>query len=167
MTTPMTRTKRMPEKHLLEICKRKGISVATAESCTGGLVAKRITDVPGASSYFLMGVVAYSNHAKMQLLGVKQDTLLMFGAVSRETVKEMAMGILRLADADVGLGITGIAGPGGGTPEKPVGLVYLAVASRGGNIKTEKHIFRGKRHEIREKSATRGLELLILASENY
>lgn len=110
----------------------RGLAVATAESCTGGLLAKRITDVPGASAVFNLGVVTYSNAEKTKILGVAPDILNTVGAVSRETAIAMAEGIRALAVADFGLATTGIAGPDGGTPEKPVGLVYIALAFAGG-----------------------------------
>ena len=105
----------------------KKLKVAFAESCTGGLVAKRLTDISGSSAVFDCGVVSYANAIKEKLLGVNPETLRLYGAVSRETAREMALGIRRLAGADIGVGITGIAGPDGGTPEKPVGLVYVSV----------------------------------------
>lgn len=106
---------------------KAGKTLATAESCTGGLLAKRITDVSGASQVFEMGAVTYANRIKEKVLGVSHETLEAHGAVSEETAREMARGIRRAADSDLGVGITGIAGPGGGTPEKPVGLVYIAL----------------------------------------
>jgi nicotinamide-nucleotide amidase len=107
--------------------KARGLKLATAESCTGGLLASHITDIPGASEYFVEGVVSYADESKTALLGVKKATLQKYGAVSRETALEMARGIARRSGADFGVAITGIAGPGGGTPEKPVGTVHLAV----------------------------------------
>lgn len=105
----------------------RGMHLATAESCTGGLVAKRITDIPGSSAVFEMGVVTYSNEKKTQLLGVPEELLREYGAVSEQTARAMAQGVRRLAGSDFGIGITGIAGPDGGTEEKPVGLVYIAL----------------------------------------
>lgn len=113
--------------HIVELLKSKNKTVAFAESCTGGLMAKRLTDIPGSSAVFPMGVVAYANQAKMDLLGVKASTLEKYGAVSEECAIEMARGVWRLSGASYGVGITGIAGPGGGTAEKPVGLCYMAV----------------------------------------
>lgn len=106
----------------------QGKTLATAESCTGGLLAKRLTDVSGASGVFHMGVVTYANEAKEQLLGVPHDVLLAHGAVSKETAQAMAQGIVKASGSDLGIGITGIAGPEGGTPEKPVGLIYIALS---------------------------------------
>lgn len=116
------------EQTVVELLLCKGKKLATAESCTGGLLSKRITDISGASSVFEMGCVTYANSVKEQLLGVPAEVLLRFGAVSPETAKAMAQGIVQLSGADLGIGITGIAGPLGGTPEKPVGLVYIALS---------------------------------------
>ena len=101
------------------------ISIACAESCTGGMFAQTITDIPGISAVFDRGIVTYSNKAKMEELGVKESTLEQFGAVSKETAQEMAMGIQKVAGTDIGVSVTGVAGPGGGTDRKPVGLVYV------------------------------------------
>ena len=106
----------------------KGLHLATAESCTGGLVAKRLTDVPGASEVFEMGAVTYSNDVKSMLLGVPEELFPAYGAVSEPVARAMAEGVRKKAGASLGLGITGLAGPGGGTPEKPVGLVYMALS---------------------------------------
>jgi nicotinamide-nucleotide amidase len=111
-----------------------GLTLAVAESCTGGLLSHRLTNTPGSSEYFLGGLVTYSNALKMKLLDVKPATLETHGAVSEETVREMAAGVRRNTGADVGIGITGIAGPGGGTKEKPVGLVYIGLAVEAGTI---------------------------------
>ena len=107
---------------------KKGLKIATAESCTGGLLAARITSEAGASACFDMGLITYSNQSKIQMLGVKEQTLHRYGAVSSQTALEMSEGIKKLSGADIGISVTGIAGPGGGTDEKPVGLVYIAVA---------------------------------------
>lgn len=112
--------------HLLRLA---NATLATAESCTGGLLAHLITEVPGSSDYFLGGVVSYSNAAKMVLLGVRESTLAEHGAVSEPTAREMAEGVRARFQSTIGVGITGIAGPGGGTPEKPVGLVYIGVST--------------------------------------
>ena len=121
---------------ILEFCSKLGrrltadaLTVATAESCTGGLLASVLTDVAGSSAYMLGGVVSYSNHAKMRLLGVQDATLQTHGAVSAESAAEMAQGVRRLLGSDIGLSTTGIAGPGGGTPDKPVGTVYLHLSA--------------------------------------
>lgn len=119
---------------LLDLCKAKKLMVATAESCTGGLVVGALTDIAGSSAVVDRGFVTYTNEAKHQMLGVPSDTLSKFGAVSRETAEAMARGALGNADADLVVAITGIAGPGGGSADKPVGLVHFAAASRGGRL---------------------------------
>ncbi len=141
------------------IAAEKKLTVATAESCTGGLVAARLVDWPGASAFFLEGAVTYSNAAKTARLDVKPETLAAYGAVSAETASEMAEGIARRAGADCAVSTTGIAGPEGGTPEKPVGLVYIG-ACAGGKATAERCLFSGGRAEIREQSAYRALEAL-------
>jgi nicotinamide-nucleotide amidase len=119
---------------LLDLCKSKKLMVATAESCTGGLVAGALTDIAGSSAVVDRGFVTYTNAAKHQMLGVPNATIERHGAVSRETAEAMVRGALVHANADLAVSITGIAGPGGGTADKPVGLVHFAVASRGGNL---------------------------------
>lgn len=119
------------EIQLSAILTERHLTLVTAESCTGGLVSSRITDVPGSSVYFLGGIVAYSYEAKASLLGVSWDTLNSKGAVSRETVIEMARGARRVFDADIAVSVSGIAGPGGGTDEKPVGTVWIGLATPG------------------------------------
>ena len=137
-------------------------TVSTAESCTGGMIASTIVDVPGASDCFNEGYVTYSNEAKMKNLGVKDSTLLAHGAVSIETATEMAKGVRVKAKSDFGLSSTGIAGPGGGSPQKPVGLVFIACAY-GDNKCTVKELhLKGNRTEVR-KSATK--EALLLLEE--
>lgn len=120
------------ESVVVEKLKERHMTVAFAESCTGGLISKRITDVPGASEVFGFGFCTYANEAKMKILGVKEETLASHGAVSEETASEMAQGALKVSGADIAVAVTGIAGPGGGTPEKPVGLVYMGVATKDG-----------------------------------
>lgn len=127
------------EKALGELCKSRGIMITTAESCTGGTVASRITSVPGSSTYFTGGVVSYSNELKMSLLKVNSGTLQTFGAVSEQTVREMVQGALKLTGADAAVSVSGIAGPDGGTEEKPVGTIWIAV---GNNDKTESFLIR-------------------------
>lgn len=137
------------------------LSVSVAESCTGGLLGKMITDIPGSSRYFWGGVLTYSNQAKESLLGVNPATLQKYGAVSRETALEMAWGVKRLSGTDMGVAITGIAGPEGGSEEKPVGLVYIAVA--GDNLEQVREMrFVGSRSAIRTLSAKSALDLLRL-----
>ncbi len=134
-------------------------SVATAESCTGGLLAGRLTEVPGSSDYFIEGVVTYSNEAKMRMLGVSQELLAEHGAVSEPVACAMAEGVRKLAGTTLGIGITGIAGPGGGSEEKPVGLVYMALASENG-VTARKFIFPGDRQFIRTLAVNAALDLI-------
>lgn len=137
----------------------KGLKVAAAESCTGGLLGQRLTAQAGSSDYFAGGVVAYANEVKRALLGVPADVLERRGAVSRECALAMAEGARRALSADLGVAITGVAGPGGGTPQKPVGLVWIAVAGEGGTLAKELRLL-GGREQIRERSATAALNLL-------
>lgn len=138
------------------------MTLALAESCTGGLLSSAVTDVPGSSGYFLGSVVAYSNDVKESALGVRTLTLRKHGAVSRETALEMAKGVRRAFGADVSAAITGIAGPGGGTPEKPVGLVFIAV-TRGRSSETRRFVFKGGRKSIKKQSAEAALSMLAKA----
>ncbi|MCL1801530.1 MAG: competence/damage-inducible protein A [Promicromonosporaceae bacterium] len=141
--------------------KSAGLTIATAESCTGGLVASEITTVPGSSEVFGYGVVTYANSAKAEILGVRHGTLSQFGAVSEETAIEMAEGVRTLSGADIGVAITGIAGPDGGTPVKPVGLVWLGIASNRGVRTLELHLNRGfqdARDHIRRLATTHALQ---------
>lgn len=138
---------------------RRRRTLALAESCTGGLIAKRLTDVPGASAYFLAGAVTYADRTKEELLGVRRETLAAHGAVSEETAREMAEGARRAAAADYAVSVTGIAGPTGGTPEKPVGTVWICVAGPGGTDARRLQLA-GDREEIRERSAQAALALL-------
>ena len=141
-----------------------GRRLATAESCTGGWVAKGLTDVPGSSDWFECGYVCYSNAAKVRDLQVSPATLAQFGAVSEQAVREMAEGALRVTGANVALAVTGIAGPDGGTPAKPVGTVWFCAAARTGRVLeviAERQIFPGDRAAVRGCSVRHGLELLI------
>ena len=138
-----------------------GKAVATAESCTGGWVAKALTDIPGSSAVFHYGVVSYSNGAKEHILGVQNATLEEHGSVSESIVAEMAEGILKLSGSDIAVAVSGIAGPDGGTAEKPVGTVWFAWAIRdGGKIRTETHLenFAGDRELIRELTVVHALQ---------
>jgi len=137
----------------------KRLTLAIAESCTGGLASALITNVPGSSSYFKGGVIAYSNDIKVDILGVSSKTIERFGAVSKNTASEMAIGVRRLIKADIGLSITGIAGPTGNTEKKPIGLVYIAL-SREGEIITKDFIFPGEREKIREQAAYYAIDLV-------
>jgi nicotinamide-nucleotide amidase len=144
----------------------KRLTLSCAESCTGGLVSHRLTNISGASRYFHGGIVAYSNQAKIDLLDVKEETLRQFGAVSRETCEEMAQGVALRFKTDLGLGITGVAGPTGGTKEKPVGLVYMSLFTKDETF-VKKYLLNGTREEIKQKSAELSLNLIrnILQSE--
>lgn len=144
------------------LCDRRKLKLATAESCTGGMIASAITDKPGSSSMFDYGFVTYANKAKIDLLGVNPRTLELKGAVSRETACEMAEGARIRAHADFGLSTTGIAGPTGGTPEKPVGLVYIGLSSHEGTQAQQFH-FLGSREEVREQATLAAMEMLLSA----
>lgn len=148
-------------KRLLDICKRKHLTVATAESCTAGLVAGTLTEVPGTSSILDRGFVTYSNQAKQDMLGVSAATLRSHGAVSGETAEEMVRGALANAPVDLAVSITGIAGPDGGSEEKPVGLVHLAAASRSGRYAhVEKRFGNIGRAEVRKQSVLQAFRML-------
>ncbi|MFQ5860797.1 MAG: CinA family protein [Dehalococcoidia bacterium] len=147
------------EHTLGELLKRRGLMLAVAESATGGRIADRLTNVSGSSAYFLGGVVAYDNQAKVRLLGVAQETLERFGAVSPETAQEMAQGVRTLFAAEVGLSSTGIAGPTGATPQKPVGLVFIGVASPRG-VHAQQFLCQGSREENKEAFTQAALTLL-------
>ena len=142
-------------------CKRRGVEVATAESCTGGGVATAITNISGSSKWFERGFVTYSNEAKKEMLGVSRDTLRKHGAVSEEVACEMAAGALKHSHADVSVAVTGIAGPTGGSRKKPVGLVWFAWGARGGAIQTCRFRFRGGRDAVRIQSVAVALQGLI------
>ena len=139
----------------------QGLRITTAESCTGGWIAKCLTDVPGASRWFGRGWVTYSNEAKMDLLGVSQQTLEAQGAVSEAVVREMAVGAISQSIAEVAVAVSGIAGPEGGTPDKPVGTVWLAWALPGGGTLAECAHFSGDREAIRRAAVKRALEGLL------
>jgi nicotinamide-nucleotide amidase len=147
---------------VLAACRARGLKVATAESCTGGLVAGALTDIAGSSDVVDRGFVTYSNEAKQQMLGVPAETLKRHGAVSRETAEAMARGALGKADADLVVAITGIAGPGGGSADKPVGLVHFAAASRGGKLAhAEMRYGDIGRAEVRRNSVLQALAMLM------
>lgn len=147
------------EKAVVDLLMANNLTVSTAESCTGGLLAARMINVPGASEVFKSGYITYSNKAKRKLLGVKKGLLEKHGAVSTAVAKEMARGTAIISKADVTVGITGIAGPDGGSEEKPVGLVYIACSVKG-NARTEEYRFSGSRQKIRESSVSAALELV-------
>jgi nicotinamide-nucleotide amidase len=154
------------EEQVGKLLRQQEMKLLLAESCTGGLVSHRITNVPGSSDYYLGGITAYANEAKERLLGVQHETLQHFGAVSRETAQEMANGIRRALAGDfppercIGVAVTGIAGPGGGTPEKPVGLVWFGLSAPDGNWAWQ-HIWQGSRLEVKEQSTEKALILLV------
>jgi nicotinamide-nucleotide amidase len=148
-------------RSLLDLCKARRLTIATAESCTGGLVAGALTEIAGSSAVVMCGFVTYSNDAKHELLGVKEDTLLNFGAVSKETALAMATGGLKRARTDLVVSITGIAGPGGATPGKPVGLVHFGAAARDGRVlHLEKRFGAIGRSVVRQRSVIEALKLL-------
>lgn len=142
----------------------RGWTLALAESCTGGKVGDRVTDVPGSSDYFIGSIVAYSYEAKERLLGVRHDTLYTYGAVSGETALEMARGARHALGADVAVAVTGIAGPGGGLPDKPVGTTWVAVSGREGES-VEKFLWSGDRDANKLRSAEAALALLLRVLE--
>ncbi|MEO8011393.1 MAG: CinA family protein [Dokdonella sp.] len=143
---------------IAEVLLSRGLSIVTAESCTGGWIAKVLTDIPGSSTWFECGVVAYSYEAKEALLGVQPQTIERNGAVSQETVVEMVSGALARYGATVAVAVTGIAGPGGETPGKPVGTVWIAWKRRGGYAKAELFHFDGDREAVRRQTVAAALE---------
>jgi PncC family amidohydrolase len=147
------------EVQLIQAFRRRGWTLALAESCTGGLIGHRLTNVPGSSDYFLGGIVAYAYEAKERLLGVRHQTLYQHGAVSRETAIEMARGARLALGADVGVSVTGIAGPTGGLPDKPVGLTWIAVSTRD-REQAQQFLWKGDRMANKEQSAEAALHLL-------
>ena len=163
----MSEELRLAATAVLDACRARGLKVATAESCTGGLVAGALTEIAGSSDVVDRGFVTYSNAAKQQMLGVPADTLREHGAVSAETAQAMARGALGKAGADIVVAITGIAGPGGGGPDKPVGLVHFAAAARSGKI-THAEMRYGDigRSEVRRKSVLQALAMLQEMAES-
>ena len=147
------------EYRIAALLEEKNIKVSTAESCTGGLVAAALVNVAGISNWFEEGYVTYSNTAKQKLLGVDKDTLEQFGAVSEQTARQMAIGAAKAAGCQAAVATTGIAGPDGGTDEKPVGLGYIGAVVRD-DVVIEKHIFKGDRADVRKQSTQAALELL-------
>lgn len=148
------------EKHVGDVLRGNKLSISVAESCTGGLISHRITNIPGSSDYFDRGVVVYSNTSKTQLLGVPKLIIESFGAVSNETAKAMAEGIKKMSGSDLGLAVTGIAGPGGASPSKPVGLVYISLASRKPTVVREFR-FMGERGDIKEQASEEALKMVL------
>jgi len=156
-------------RRVLDVCRANGLKVATAESCTGGLVAAALTEIAGSSDVVDRGFVAYSNAAKQTMLGVPAATLRRHGAVSRQTASAMAKGALAHSDADLAVAITGIAGPGGGSVRKPVGIVYLAALARDGRrVRREKRYGKIGRRKVRLRSVAEALAMLeLLAGGGY
>ncbi len=155
--------KEIEEIEVGNLLRSLGLKLAVAESCTGGLVAHRVTNVPGSSDYFLGGVIAYAYEAKVKLLGVSWDTLTQYGAVSRETVLEMARGARLALEADIGVSVSGIAGPGGGMPGKPVGLTWIGLSAgerAGGLEQARSFVFPGERLAVKEQAAEEALKML-------
>src|ERR1700754_5189404 len=149
-------------RSLLDLCRMRKLTIATAESCTGGLVAGALTDIPGSSDFINRGFVTYSNDAKRAMLGGEGSTLATFGAVSKETATQMAVRALERAGGDLAVSITGIAGPGGATPGNPVGLVHFAVAARDGRIIHREQRFGAiGRAAVRARSVGEGLRMLV------
>lgn len=147
-------------QRLADLLTERGITVATAESCTGGLIGDTLTSVPGSSAYYEGGVISYSNAMKQRFLNVAEETLEQHGAVSDQTAREMAKGIRDAAAVDIGIATTGVAGPGGGTPAKPVGLVYIALADSDG-VTVARHVFDGTRRENKEATCRTALQMLL------
>ncbi len=148
-----------PEELAGRLLEGRGMSLALAESCTGGMISARITEIPGSSAYFSGGVVAYDNRVKEKVLSVPAEELAVYGAVSEQVARSMASGVRTLLNTSIGLAVTGIAGPGGGTPGKPVGLVYAALDGPWGTLCRELRL-RGSRAEIRTATAAAALEML-------
>ncbi|MBO5742852.1 MAG: CinA family protein [Clostridia bacterium] len=155
----LLKTEKLKQK-LFELLKEKNLKISTAESCTGGMIGACLTSIPGISSYYGYGFVTYSNEAKQKLIGVKEETLKEFGAVSAQTVLEMAEGALNVSGSDIAVSVSGIAGPGGGTKEKPVGLVYIGLAFKN-KTSFNRFIFKGNRDEVRQQTVNSALEMII------
>ena len=145
---------------LVSLLRSRGKTMSTAESCTGGLIGASVTDIPGASEVYLGGIVSYSNDAKESILGVAHDTLSENGAVSEQTARQMAEGAVRVFGSDYSVAVTGIAGPGGATETKPVGLVYISVADGPRTVVT-RNVFKGDRQAVRESTVREACSLLI------
>jgi nicotinamide-nucleotide amidase len=152
-------------ERVLHACRKRGLKVATAESCTGGLVAATLTAIAGSSDVVERGFVTYANEAKREMLGVPWDALLGHGAVSDPVARAMAAGAIARSGADLAVSVTGVAGPGGGTAEKPVGLVHFGGARRGFDVVAERHVFPGDRDAIRRVSVITALTILASLAE--
>lgn len=156
----MTDTRTLAET-VLDLCRRRGWKLATAESCTGGMIAASLTDIAGSSDVVERGFVTYSNEAKTDLLGVPAVLIAQYGAVSEPVARAMALGALARAPVELAISVTGIAGPSGGSAEKPVGLVHFGAARKGGPVVTERLLFTGDRDSVRAQATRRALELMI------
>lgn len=163
----MTNTTTQQAKQLAELFLKSSTKLVTAESCTGGGLAEILTRISGSSAWYERGFVTYSNDAKMELLNVNLKTLELYGAVSEETAKEMVVGAVNNSHAQIGVSITGIAGPDGGTPEKPVGTVCLGWYLTENNIKTTRIVFEGDRQSVREQSCLLALQGLLDGMQAY
>jgi len=150
-------------EELVSLLAAKGLTCATAESCTGGGVGSAITSVPGSSAVFQGGVISYSNDVKANVLGVSRDSLSRVGAVSQEVAEQMACGARRLAMADIAVSLTGIAGPGGGSAGKPVGLVWFGLATARG-VRSERRVFSGDRASVRAAAVEHAIEMMVSAA---
>ena len=151
-------------EQVLERCRAKKLMLATAESCTGGMIAAALTDIAGSSDVVERGYVTYSNAAKTELLGVPAELITRVGAVSEEVARAMATGALAHAPVDLAVAVTGIAGPGGGSAEKPVGLVHFGLARRGSAERAEHHVYPGDRAAVRRATVERALQMLLEAA---
>jgi nicotinamide-nucleotide amidase len=149
-------------KNVLRVCEGASLKLATAESCTGGLIAAYLTDIAGSSSVIERGFVTYSNEAKNEMLSVPLELINTLGAVSEDVARQMAEGAVQNSRADVAVSVTGIAGPGGGTKDKPVGLVHMAAAKTGQNTRHERHVFDGDRDSVRQQTVVAALQLILL-----
>ena len=150
----------IPEITIGKLLRQRGLKLSVSESCSGGLLSDHITDVPGSSDYFVGGVVAYAYEAKVALVHVSWDTLRLHGAVSRETVVEMARGVRTALGADIGVSVSGIAGPGGGLPKKPVGTTWIGLSARDGDW-ARKFAFEGDRSANKESSAQAAMQFVL------
>ena len=150
-------------EQVIVTCRNQGIYLATAESCTGGLIAGCITSVSGSSDILNQGFITYANIAKARILGVSEDVLAKQGAVCEDVARAMAEGALSPDMADIAVSVTGIAGPGGGSKEKPVGLVHMAVAKTGEDTLHERHVFKGNRNDVRLQTVEAALKLVLKA----
>jgi nicotinamide-nucleotide amidase len=148
-------------EQVLSAARAKGLKIATAESCTGGMIAAALTDIAGSSDVFDRGFITYSNAAKIAHTGVQSATLEKFGAVSAEVAKEMALGCLAASNTDIAVSVTGIAGPGGATATKPVGLVYIGIARKGKGATVVENHFSGDRASVRQQSVDKALTLIL------